>query len=282
MAKGIRLTSDTDYSGTAAGEMPLIWDLAPGIASNLILLSRARVSKRSLIDLSASNATLAEKGVVTYTPIGVKGNNTTGLTTNIAEPLSFTAIVTMRLNMNADVTNTGELPGVSTLSNPAGSEQDRGTLLGLSVGTPAGGNTAVGGRVRVVIPGTPPLTTTRTLDIDLTEIIPVAQRTSRWFMLAVQLDAQNERIIYQQCGGAAPVVRQETAGLISGRPRANSLAVPSQFQIASTEMGNANPTGGAVEVAEVIVTNNVLAQSIINAQYLLTKAGLAANGITLA
>lgn len=278
MAKGIRLTSNSDYSNSAAAEMPPQWGLADGIIDNLILLARPRKAKRSLIDLSVSNSTFTDKNNVVFTNYGLVGDNSNGVITNVAEPQAFTAIVTMRINATADLTATGELAGMSSLANPPGTESDKGTLLGLAFAAPSGGTCALTGRIRIVVPAASPATTTRTIDIPIGVNVPVTQRTTSWYQVAVRVDPALEQIVTEQCGKIATrAVRQETAGIVSNRPRTGNV-----FQIATSPQGNTAPTFCSAEVCEVIITNNVLSNAALDAQYLLTKDGLSKFGQTLA
>lgn len=277
---GIQVKSDGTFNSNIVGETPLRWGDYTGAATNNILVFRPRNGKGSLIDLSKTNVQFSDKGQPLYTANGVKGDNSNGLFSGLEEPASFTMLLTARMVATADFTTAGDIVGAGTYSNEAGSDNDRGIFLGFSSTVPDGSNNvAIDGRVRYFDSARTP----RALAIPLGTVVPKSQRVMPWFMLAITVDAVNERIIYQQVGNPASLqTRQETlgSGLISLRPRVSLAGVPNTFQLVSTLLNGTAPAAVKIEAAEIIIAG-IMTQNQINEQYALTKAGLAKWGQTL-
>lgn len=277
---GIQVKSEGTFNSSIVRETPLRWGDYSGAATNNILVVRPRNGKGSMIDLSKSNVQFSDKGQPLFTANGVKGDNSNGFYSNLAEPASFSLLLTARVVASADFSTAGDIVGVGTYANEAGADNDRGLLLGFSTTVPDGSNNvSLDGRVRYFDSARTP----RALAIPLGIVVPATQRIAPWVMLAITVDAVNERIIYQQPGNPASLqTRQEIAlsGLISGRPRVALSGDSNTFQVASTLLNGTAPAGVKIEVAEVIVAG-IMTQAQINEQYALTKAGLAKWGQTL-
>ena len=277
---GIQVKSDGTFNPTIVRETPLRWGDYTGAATNNILVFRPRNGKGSLIDLSKGNVQFSDKGQPVYTDNGVTGDNNNGIYTTLVEPASFTMLVTCRMVASTDFTTAGDIVGAGTYSNEAGSDNDRGIFVGISSTVPDGSNNVtIDGRVRYFDSTRAP----RALVIPLGIVIPKTQRSTPWVMLAITVDAANERIIYQNVGNPASLqTRQETAGsgLISLRPRVSTGGVANLFQMVSTMLNGTAPAGVKMEAAEVIVAG-IMTQSQITEQYALTKAGLAKWGQTV-
>lgn len=276
---GVRFVNNNgDYTARVA-DMPPIWGVAQ--TDGLILALRPRASDNSLIDLSASNATITKKGTVSYTANAVAGDRDNGLMTTVAEPLSYTMLVTCRLTATSDWAATGDLPAAGTWTNATGSDTDRGGLLGFAISAVAGGNATLKSSMRHFLAGG----TFQTLDIS-SESISVGTRSSSWRMLAIQVNAANEQIIRQRCGNVGSIaVYQGAAGALSTRLLANpTTGITTKFEVGSVPLFglSALGSGAKAEVAEILVFNTVLSQQTIDAQYALTKAGMLALGLTLA
>lgn len=272
---GIQVKSEGTFNSAIVRETPLRWGDYSGAATNNILVVRPRNGRGSMIDLSKSNVQFSDKGQPLFTENGVKGDNSNGFYSTLTEPASFSMLVTARLLAVADLSGAGDIVGAGTYANEAGPDNDRGVLLGFSATAPDGSNNVtVDGRIRYFDSTKTP----RALAIPLGLVMSkTAGTTSPWVMLAMTVDAVNERIIYQNPGNPASIqTRQEAAlsGLISNRARVSAGGVPNLFQVVSTLMNGTAPAGSKIEVAEVVIAG-IMTQAQINEQYALTKAGLA-------
>lgn len=259
--------TDSDWESTSTAE-PLYWDFAQALGTKMLLGCRPR--QLNLYDFSAYGRTISVKGAPIGTAQGVTGSNANGLSTNTPATASFTALVVMNLQATAAFSTGGELMGIGNFANPTGSDNDYGWGLGLTISNDSSGTVNFAARSRFFTQDK----SLRTGDVSIGTATSSVHKTDT-VMLALTVDAATETIYTQVCGHPSMfTTRTEAAGGVSGR------ALGGNIQVATTITGNTPPANGFVEVFEAIFSQP-LTQQEIQEQYDLTKAALAAVGITL-